>query len=169
MEDYHLQPTLAISTDIPATWLSLLGLDPPLPPESYLQGKSILIPRKERDWTVDRSVLSNGRGFPEKDKISAIVDKTHKLWFRVDSVDPTTRAMHYRIEKFTDIKDEESPNGCTLALMREKIEMLYQRERTGENESEKKENENEECPAERFWGYLRHFEKDFWKFFEYQP
>jgi len=173
---YHLHPTLTTLTDITPSYMSLLELNPPLDSSTYANGLSVFMPKTMADTTVNRTVICNARYFPKKNKINAVVDATHKMWFRVNHFDEDTREMQFYPELMTDIRDEQA--GCSLANLRVKFMQYAARDKEEkEKRSDKpagepgdikgwEDAEEDDCRSERFWQHAQKFSDEFWRFLQ---
>ncbi|KAL6069729.1 Sulfatase domain-containing protein [Balamuthia mandrillaris] len=86
-------PTLSMTShiDIFPTIFDILGLGEKLPPDTYSDGKSLLLPKdpnnkqhhhSNNNVEEERPLFLTARYFPEKNKINAVVDQHLKWWFR---------------------------------------------------------------------------------------
>lgn len=155
---FRRHPRLTTLADIPPTYFSQLDLSPPLDPKAYSNGMSVLIPSGSPDPTGDRAAYCNARYFPRKNKINAIVNGQHKLWFRVNKFDADTRNMRFSYERFTDMKDDPVA-GCSLSDMRAKLDHYAKY-----GQPKHLVGHEDTCPSDRFWGYMQAFNADFWTF-----
>ena len=160
MEQYNLSPALTTLVDIVPTYMSQLALVPPLDPAVFSNGMSQFMPKLQDD-TLTRHVFCIARYFPRQNKINAIVDATHKLWFRVVDFNETSKRMMFSGEYFSDINDEASSQCPPQKFRHSSHENI-----TAHGGEDKPQNIQALCPVQRFRGYLDNFSQLFWNFLD---
>lgn len=167
-------PVATSHLDVLPTALTVLGMDPPLDPLAFSNGRvldvsgvgrdgqPVLAPTAPRDY-----VLFSPRFFPQRDKVIGLATRGTKLWFRVRRYDVETREAVVLPERLSDIADDllycATPSVLRTAFSSQLVEGARACQApTGAEASDRDSCVSrvaEVCPAvvaflEDFWRYL---------------